>query len=78
MPFESGHLQNSATYVDVGRIGQGKVAVVSDTVYARRKFFHPEFEFDRSVNGRAGGRWFDAYVVGGKRDFVRSTFSRNL
>ncbi|MDR2167539.1 MAG: hypothetical protein LBE35_06800 [Clostridiales bacterium] len=75
MPFESGHLQNSATYVDAGRIRDNKVAVVSDTVYARRKFFHPEFEFDQSVNRRAGGRWFDAYTTGDRRNLAAKAFA---
>ncbi|MCL2376292.1 MAG: hypothetical protein FWC76_02735 [Defluviitaleaceae bacterium] len=76
MPFESGHLQNEATYVDASRLGQDVAAIVSDTVYARRKFFHPEFNFDRRVNRQAGGRWFDAYTVGGKRGMVRDVFVR--
>lgn len=76
MPFDSGHLQNEATYVDETRVKDGVAAIVSDTVYARRKFFHPEFNFDRSVNRAASGRWFDEYVVGGKRGFVREVFDR--
>ena len=78
MPFASGHLQNEATYVDASRAVQDVVAIVSDTVYARRKFFHPEFDFDRSVNRQAGGRWFDTYTVGGKRGLVRDVFVRLL
>ncbi|MCL2398011.1 MAG: hypothetical protein FWC93_08105 [Defluviitaleaceae bacterium] len=78
MPFESGHLQNEATYVCGARLGQGVAAVVSDTVYARRKFFHPEFDFDRRVNRAAGGRWFDAYTVGAKQGFVRDVFARRI
>jgi len=78
MPFESGHLQNEATYVCEARVKQDMVAVVSDTAYARRKFFHPEFNFDRRVNKRAGGRWLDAYTVGVKRNFVRDAFARMI
>ena len=73
MPYQSGHLQNVATYVDVGGLRDGRVAVVSDTVYARRKFFHPEFEFDQSVNAGAGGRWFDGYLDG---EFVLEEFGK--
>ena len=76
MPIESGHLQNEATYVCLARKKQDVAAVVSDTVYARRKFFHPEFNFDRRVNKQAGGRWFDAYTVGVKRGMVRDVFAR--
>ena len=78
MPIESGFLQNVATYVDAGRLNQDVAAVVSDTVYARRKFFHPEFNFNRAVNRSAGGRWFDAYTVGAKRGLARDVFVREL
>ena len=78
LPFESGHLQNSATYVDVGRLRQNSAAVVVDTVYARRKFFHPEFTFDQTVNKRAGGRWFDEYVGGAKKDFIFDEFAMSM
>jgi len=77
LPFEGGHLQNSATFVVVSGVRRGRVAVVTDAVYARRKYFHPEFEFDQSVNRNAGGRWFDAYVTGDKRDFVGQSFVDN-
>jgi len=58
MPFRSGHLQNNATTVDVSGLRQGRVAIVSDTPYARRKYFNPQFDFNTSVNSQAGGRWF--------------------
>jgi len=76
MPIESGRLQNEATYVCAARLHEDVMAVVSDTVYARRKFFHPEFNFNRTVNKRAGGRWFDAYTVGVKRGMVRDVFEK--
>ena len=75
MPFATGHLQNAATYVDIGDIGGGRVAIVSDTIYARRKYFHPEFNFDQSRNQNAGGRWFDAYIHGHKKDFAANVFA---
>ena len=78
MPFESGFLQNSATYVDVGGLRQDRASLVSDTVYARRKFFHPEFEFDQSVNRQAGGRWFDAYLNGDRRDLFFDEFAGEM
>ena len=68
MPLESGELQDRATFVESTK---RTLRVVSSTVYARRKYFNPQFEFDRSVNRLAGGRWFDAYLSGGKRGFVR-------
>jgi len=78
MPFDTGDLQNAATYVDVGALNKGRVAVVSDTVYARRKYFHPEFNFDKSRNKNAGARWFAPYVDGAKRDFALRVFAKEL
>jgi len=74
MPLDSGYLQNQATYVDESGLGDDVVSIVSDTVYARRKFFNPQFNFNRTVNSRAGGRWFDEYTVGAKRGMVRNAF----
>lgn len=78
MPIKSGHLQNEATYVCTARIGRDIAAIVSDTAYARRKFFNPQFNFNRSVNKAAGGRWFDAYTAGGKGGPVRDVFARKF
>ena len=77
MPFESGHLQDAATFVEVNKRGD-VVSVVSDTVYARRKYFNPQFDFDRRVNRRAGGRWFDVYLTESSRDFVYRNFVRKF
>ncbi|MCL2575132.1 MAG: hypothetical protein FWE33_01740 [Defluviitaleaceae bacterium] len=65
MPFDTGHLQNAATYVDVGGLDDEKVSIVNDTVYARRKYFHPEFSFNQTINNNAGARWFDPYINNG-------------
>ena len=74
IPFESGHLQNQATSLYVAEAAQGRVAVVTDAVYARRKYFHPEFNFNRSINKRASGRWFDTYANGEKRGMLVDAF----
>ena len=78
MPIRSGHLQNAATRVWLGDLRRNRAAVVSDTVYARRKYFNPQFEFNRGVNAMAGGRWFDPYISGGKRGLVRDKFVARL
>ena len=78
MPLDSGRLQNDATTVCTRRLRQNRVAIVSDTVYARRKYFNPQFNFRRDVNNQAGGRWFDVYLNGGKRLMVRDVFVRRM
>jgi len=50
MPFDTGTTQNRSTYVDSSRAAQGQVSVVTDTPYARRLYFHPEYNFRTEDN----------------------------
>ena len=59
MPFDTGNLQNDSTFVDDSE--KGRVSIVSSTPYARRLYFHPEYNFRRGNNSRAGGKWFDSF-----------------
>ena len=77
MPFRTGNLQNENTFVYDRQIQKGYAAVVSDTPYARRLYYHPEYHFDKSENPNAGGRWLDPYRPGGKKeDFAQKTFNK--
>lgn len=49
MPFETGHLQEDATFVDYSESSQGKVSLVTSTPYARRLYYHPEYKFSRQM-----------------------------
>ena len=60
MPRDIGTLQNNSTFVDDSNASNGSVSIVSNTPYARRLYFHPEYNFDRTKNSNAGGRWFDS------------------
>ena len=74
MPFDTGNLQNDSTFLDDSQKEQGRVSVVSATPYARRLYYHPEYNF-RSINNRnPGGKWFEPYISGKKSDFVVNTF----
>ena len=76
MPFDTGALQNNSTFVDDSKKNQNKVSVVSDTPYARRLYFHPEFNFQKEKNPNAGGQWFEPYISGTKKDFAAKTFKK--
>lgn len=88
IPRDTGVLQNESTYVDKSNASNGIVAIVSSTPYARRLYFHPEYNFHRGVwfdkygdrhegNIAAGGLWFSPWLPGGtKQDFVPKTFKR--
>lgn len=74
MPFKTGALQNRSTFVDDSQSNQGVVSVISDTPYARRLYFHPEYNFSKAANPNAGGMWFEPYINGNKKDFAKNTF----
>ena len=78
MPIESGHLQNTATIVVSSDLNSGIVNIVNDAAYARRKYFNPDFAFNQNVNRLAGGRWFEPYLEGSKRNLIRDIFAANL
>ena len=44
-PFDTGNLQNESTFVDYSKSKNGKVTLVSSTPYARRLYYHPEYNF---------------------------------
>lgn len=68
MPFDTGNLQNESTFVNYGQSASGKVSLVSSTPYARRLYFHPEYNFKKDENPNAKGEWYEDYVPGGKYD----------
>lgn len=76
MPFDTGNLQNDSTFLDDSQKEQGKVSIVSSTPYARRLYYHPEYNFRTTNNRNAGGKWFEPYISGNRTDFVKETFAK--
>lgn len=86
IPRDTGALQNENTFVDKQNSSSGIVSVVSSTLYARRLYYHPEYNFHRGVwfdaygerhegNAAAGGLWFTPWLPGGtKQDFIPKKF----
>lgn len=75
MPFDTGDMQNNATYVDSSQASSGSVLIVTDAIQARRLYFHPEYNFSKEHNPNAGGMWFEPYINGDKKDFVKNTYN---
>lgn len=75
MPRKTGALQNESTFVDTSESAQGHVSLVSSTPYARRLYFHPEYNYFKGENPNAGGEWYGPYLPGGaKADFAKKAF----
>lgn len=76
MPFKTGYLQYDSTFVDGSKINDYKASVITDTPYARRLYFHPEYNFNKEDNPNAGALWFEPYLVGVKEDYCIKVFAR--
>lgn len=77
MPFKTGTLQGEGTFVDYSESRQGKVSIISNTLYARRLYFHPEYHFQAKENPNARGKWYSDWLPGGKKsDFAIDTYKR--
>ena len=70
MPFDTGNLQNDSTFIDDSQ--RGKASIVSSTPYARRLYYHPEYNFRRNNNRNAGAPWFDSFL---NDDFIVNTYA---
>lgn len=76
MPFDTGELQDRSTFIDDSKKKSGRVTIVSDTPYARRLYFHPEYNFQKTKNKNAGGMWFETYINGQKKNWASKKFAK--
>ena len=65
IPFDVGTMQNTATFVNRDKLEDGEVTIVTSTPYARRLYFHPEYNFQTNNNPNAKGKWFEDWTDGG-------------
>ena len=76
VPKNIGELERSGfTEIDVKKM---VARIIFDTAYARRLYWHPEYDFRQDKNQYAGGLWMQPYIDGEKRDFVKETFAAFL
>lgn len=74
IPFDKGTLQNESTFVDYSNSSKGTATLVSSTPYARRLYYHPEYNFKTDENINAKGKWYDEWIDGEEKDFCKKTF----
>ena len=73
MPFDTGNMQNDSTFIDDSQ--RDKVSIVSSTPYARRLYFHPEYNYRRGNNASAGGKWFESFL---NDEFIATAYAKLL
>ena len=77
VPKQSGELERSG-FVDTSQISKLITSIIFDTPYARRLYWHPEYNFRTDKNANAQGKWMQAYIDGDKVDFVKNTYVKFL
>lgn len=76
MPFDTGNMQNNSTFEDFSKSSKGKVSLVTSTPYARRMYYHPEYNFKKTENPNAQGNWYEPWISGENKYFCEKAFSR--
>lgn len=77
MPFDTGHMQDECFAPDYQNSSTGKVQLVTSTPYARRLYYHPEYNFKTDKNPNAKGHWYKDWEPGGsKEDFAPKAFKK--
>lgn len=75
IPFKTGNLQNEGFSVDHSDSKNGVIHLNHSTPYARRLYYHPEYQFDRTNNPNARGHWFDDWITGSKKKNVQKAYA---
>ncbi len=76
MPFDTGTMQNTATSVQ--RVKEKEVQLKTVTDYAARMYFHPEYDFQKTSNPNAQGRWLDRWISGSDKNWCAEAFAKIL
>lgn len=69
VPKDTGELERSG-FVDLSDIKNAIARIVFDTPYARRLYWHPEYNFRTDKNVNAKGKWMEDYLSGEKSNLL--------
>ena len=84
VPFALGTMERTLRPLDVSDIDKLTVRIHSDTPYARRLYFHPEYNFHREPwrggegNANAQAYWFEPWINGDRSRFVKDCIAYHL
>lgn len=65
IPRDTGVLQNEGFSVDKKDASKGVIRFTFSTPYARRLYFHPEYDFKKTENPNAQAEWMKPWLKGG-------------
>lgn len=73
VPKQTGELERSV-FIDESQSKRGRVTLIYDTPYARRLYFHPEYNFRKDKNRNAQGMWLEEWANGKKDNVIKRVF----
>jgi len=73
-PKQTGELERSG-FVEIKDM---IASIIFDTPYARRMYYHPEYNFRTDKNANAQGLWMQSYIDGDKKEFIKETYMKFL
>lgn len=79
VPRDTGALQGEKFYANYNESNLGRTELIFEGPYARRLYYHPEYNFNREVyyddkgvkhegNPHAKGKWLEDWAKGGKKE----------
>ncbi|HAT4272428.1 hypothetical protein [Clostridium perfringens] len=77
VPKDTGELERSG-FVDLSKLDDGIASIIFDTPYARRLYWHPEYNFRQDKNINVQGKWMQSYIDGDNKEFVTETYFKFL
>lgn len=75
VPKDKGELERSM-FIDDTNMRTGRVRIITDTPYARRLYYNPQYNFSTDANPNSRGLWFEEWISGLKKDFAAEVFKR--
>ena len=78
IPYDTGATQDSLKVEASKQAGRVEVHLSTSTNYSDDIYWHPEYNFKRTKNKNAKGRWFDEWIWGDKSDDFRKYFEEEL
>ena len=65
VPRDTGQLEDVKFFVDDSNLANGTASLVFEGPYARRLYYHPEYNFQKTQNLNAQGLWMSLWEPGG-------------
>lgn len=75
---DTGNLKGNIEVND-DNVKKGIVRIAHEGLpYPRRLYYHPEYNFRKDKNSKAGGLWFEPYLSGNKEKMATILFAKNV